>query len=145
MLHCNSLRSCVLKTTLLFTILNLFACKAFPPTDSKSNFSNIDIHQSKKIIEKLAGDTSFVILDVRTPGEFRGGHLKSAQNIDFYSKNFKQDLEKHDKSKHYLLYCHSGVRSSSALDIMKKLKFIKVSNMLGGITKWRGANFPTVK
>ncbi len=34
------------------------------------------------------------LIDVRTPEEFASGHLQNAVNINFYSSDFKEQLEK---------------------------------------------------
>lgn len=81
-----------------------------------------------------------VILDVRTPDEYRSGHIKGAQNIDFYN-NFEQAIQKLPKDKIYYLHCASGRRSGSATEIMRKHGF-KAYNM-GGFGTVAQAGFPT--
>ena len=43
-----------------------------------------------------------------------------------------------DKSKNYYVYCHSGVRSVQACQIMKTFGFNNLYNLLGGISEWTG-------
>ncbi|MCS7152604.1 MAG: rhodanese-like domain-containing protein [Bacteroidia bacterium] len=81
-----------------------------------------------------------VILDVRTPQEYQSGHVKGAQNIDFYN-NFEQAIQKLPKDKEYYLHCASGRRSGSAAEIMRKYGF-KAYNM-GGYGAVSQAGFPT--
>ncbi len=81
-----------------------------------------------------------VILDVRTPGEYQSGHVKGAQNIDFYD-NFEQAIQKLPKDKIYYLHCASGRRSGSATEIMRKHGF-KAYN-IGGFGAVAQAGFPT--
>src|SRR5665648_47587 len=88
---------------------------------------------------------NFVIIDVRTPEEFLGEHIENAVNLDYYSDTFRDDLDKLDKNKTYLIYCRSGRRSENALNIMKELDFKEVYNMLGGITKWKSEGLPTTR
>ena len=88
---------------------------------------------------------SVVILDVRTPEEFAGGHLENAVNLDFHSETFKDTLNKLDHSKTYLVYCQVGVRSGRALRLMKKLGFREAYNLAGGIIDWEEAGFPTTE
>ena len=88
---------------------------------------------------------NFVILDVRTPEEFLGEHIENAVNLDYYSDTFKNDLDKLDKNKTYLIYCRSGNRSENALNIMKEIDFRELYNMLGGIIKWQSEGLPTTK
>ncbi len=97
------------------------------------------------LIQNNQNNPDFVIIDVRTPAEFDGEHIENAVNIDFYSETFRNELDKLDKSKTYLIYCRSGNRSGSALDIMAELNFEEVYDMLGGILSWEAEGLPTVK
>ncbi|HZK12740.1 MAG TPA: rhodanese-like domain-containing protein [Atribacterota bacterium] len=88
---------------------------------------------------------NFVIIDVRTPEEFLGEHIENAVNLDYYSDTFRDDLDKLDKNKTYLIYCRSGRRSENASNIMEELDFREFYNMLGGIIKWQSEGLPTTK
>jgi phage shock protein E len=60
-----------------------------------------------------------VIVDVRTSGEFNSGHIKGAVNIPVDSiRNKIKDLKK--KGKPIITCCASGMRSSSAVGILKQ-------------------------
>lgn len=85
-----------------------------------------------------------VILDVRTPEEFAGGHLEGAVLIDFYSDDFAEQLADLDPSVPYLVYCRSGNRSGQATATMEGLGFSDVSDIDGGILAWDEAGLPTV-
>lgn len=87
-----------------------------------------------------ANPDKVVILDVRTPGEYQGGHVKGAQNLDFYN-NFEQAIQKLPKDKEYYLHCASGRRSGSATEIMRRHGF-KAYN-IGGFGAVAQAGFPT--
>ncbi len=97
------------------------------------------------LIQNNQNNPDFVIIDVRTPEEFGEEHIENATNIDFYSEAFRDTLNALDKNKTYLIYCQSGGRSGSALDIMAELNFKKVYNILGGINQWKAEGFPTIK
>jgi phage shock protein E len=59
-----------------------------------------------------------VIIDVRTPGEFSGGHIHGSINIPVDSIRSKiNDLKK--KGKPVITCCASGMRSGSATSILK--------------------------
>ena len=97
------------------------------------------------LIQDNQNNPDFVIIDVRTPKEFADEHIEDAINIDYRSETFRGELNKLDKNKTYLIYCRSGGRSGSALDIMEELNFREVYNMLGGINEWKAAGFPTTQ
>jgi phage shock protein E len=67
-----------------------------------------------------------VIVDVRTEGEFRSGHAKGSINIPFDKLN--KSLSKLNKNKPVITCCASGMRSESAMSILKKNGFLEVYN-----------------
>ncbi|HLV38606.1 rhodanese-like domain-containing protein [Xanthomarina sp.] len=77
------------------------------------------------------------LIDVRTPEEFKEGHIKDAQNINFYSDTFDEDILKLDKSKPVILYCKSGRRSAACSEKLVQAGFVKVYDLKGGITQWK--------
>jgi len=81
-------------------------------------------------------ETEFVLLDIRTLGEFQQGHIQGASMLDFYGKGYKAELSKLDKDLPYLIYCRSGNRSGQSLKIMQELGFTNVQDLAGGIKSW---------
>lgn len=63
-----------------------------------------------------------VLLDVRTPTEYRQLRVKGSQNADFYN-GFERQVEKLDKGKVYLVFCASGGRSQAAASLMRQKGF----------------------
>lgn len=78
-----------------------------------------------------------VILDVRTPMEFRSGHIPGALLMDVNNQQFDAQISKLDSNKTYLVYCRSGVRSMNAARKMQAVG-LKVINLQGGIMGWNG-------
>ena len=115
-----------------------FAGCAKEPSDTTSAqiIEEISAAQANTMIQANAGKTDFVILDVRTPAEFTAGHLSGAIMIDFNASNFKDEVDKLDKNKQYLVYCRTSNRSGQAVAIMKGLGFKEVYDMDGGIVAW---------
>lgn len=74
-----------------------------------------------------------VLLDVRTPSEFMGGHLSGAKNVDFNGPNFLREIQKLDKEKPYFVYCRSGNRSGQAVAMMQREGFRNIHELQGGI------------
>lgn len=98
----------------------------------KKNYESLTGSEFKEMYKKTPGS---VLVDVRTPGEFTGGAIRGARNIDVMSPSFRRTIENLDKTKTYFLYCKSGMRSGSACSKMSKLGF-KVYNLSGGIHAW---------
>ena len=97
------------------------------------------------LIQNNKDSKKFVTIDVRTPEEYVAGHIDNATNLDYYSSSFRDELEKLDKTKTYLIYCQSGRRSAASLEIMKDLGFKEVYNATGGITGWQAEGLPTIR
>lgn len=89
--------------------------------------------------EKLEQDADAVILDVRTPEEWREGIIPNALQIDIYKgQGFIYEVDALDKSKHYYVYCKAGGRSAQACSIMSQLGFENTDNLMGGFMEWNG-------
>ena len=67
-----------------------------------------------------------VILDVRTPAEYNGGHIKGSINIPLQSLD--KNLGKLKKNKAIITCCASGMRSASAKSVLKSKGFEDVHN-----------------
>ena len=94
-------------------------------------FTKIDSISTSELEAKLKEPIQ--LLDVRTPTEFRRGHIKNAKNIPLteigsYTPATKETL--------YVI-CHSGVRSKMAAKKLKK-KGYDVINVRGGMIAWTG-------
>ncbi len=92
--------------------------------------------------EQKLSTAGIQLIDVRTPEEFAGGHLKNAINININGADYEAAIAKLDKSKPVLVYCLSGGRSGSAASDMHDKGFSEVYNMEGGIMKWKGSGKP---
>lgn len=108
-----------------------------PPTDN----TLVEKVQVAEFLS-LSEDLNNVILDIRTKEEYQGGHLANSKNIDYYASDFQEQLDELDKQATYLIYCRSGNRSSTALQIMKGLGFSRVYELEGGINSWTADNQP---
>ncbi|NME67480.1 rhodanese-like domain-containing protein [Flammeovirga aprica] len=80
-----------------------------------------------------------IVLDVRTPGEFNGGTMEGAVNINVMDDSFTEEVEKLDKDATVMVFCKSGGRSAKAKQKLVDLGFTKVVDLEGGITDWKKA------
>ena len=72
------------------------------------------------------------IVDVRSKEEFQGGHIKGSVNIPLQTLSSK--LTSLSKDKTVIVCCASGIRSSSAKQLLKSNGYTQVHNGGG----WRG-------
>lgn len=103
--------------------------------------TDVDVSAAQQIVE----DGNAVILDVRTPEEFAGGHLPGAININVESSDFATKVAGLDESTETLVYCRTGNRSGVATDAMADLGFTDMSDLQGGIEAWAAAGEQVVR
>ena len=135
------------KLTGYILVLNLvFIGFILPSCSAQQNgtITALSAREASTLIEKLQGDSDFIILDIRTPGEYHSGHLKNAVMIDYYSKSYMENIGRLDREKAYLVYCRSGNRSARSMDLFKKLQFKKVYHLSSGINSWYAAGLPVI-
>jgi rhodanese-related sulfurtransferase len=120
---------------ILLTAFSLVGCAQQPS-------GIIDATQFKKLIEEKK---DVQLIDVRTPNEFKAGHIQGAINIDFYRGDFKEAIAKLDKSKPIAIYCAVGGRSGASTEVAAQLGFKQVYDLQGGISVWQRKGLPIVK
>ena len=109
-------------------LLTLFAV-AFTSTASAQTLTTAEFDA------KLKQTPAPQLLDVRTTGEFGGGHLPDALNLDVRNPAFGDSLARFDKTRPVFVYCLSGGRSAKAAEQMRAQGF-SVYELQGGYLKW---------
>jgi rhodanese-related sulfurtransferase len=126
-------------------LLSLLTAISFGTTGCSAQSDSIDTLVPQAFIKQAKADTTSIILDVRTPGEYKEEHLAGAQQLDFLNTSiFDAGIKLLDKSHTYYVYCRSGKRSHNACIKMKK-QGLKVFDMEGGILNWKKLGMPTTK
>lgn len=86
---------------------------------------------SPKVDVKALMAEGAVVVDVRTPAEYRQGHVPGSINVPLHS--LPEGLKKIKRNEVVITCCASGMRSASAASLLRKQGFQKVYN--GG--SWR--------
>jgi rhodanese-related sulfurtransferase len=136
------------QTYAIFTIImlsTLFILSEGGLAQQSDEIEVISVSDANQLINQNKENQEFVILDVRTDGEFKSGHIADSMNIDYKSPDFKDKVGKLDKDKTYLTYCRSGRRSTGASNTMKELGFENIIMIEGGMIAWEDADLPTSK
>ena len=76
----------------------------------------------------------FVLLDVREPWEAEIAALPDSLLVPLGS--LESVIDKLDASENFVLYCHHGMRSESALRILQRHGFDQAQHLTGGIDAW---------
>lgn len=104
--------------TAIISALLLAACGSPSPTANG---------ESAVVLAKRKIAAGALVVDVRTPEEFKTGHLPGAVNIPVAEVE-KRIAEFGDKSKPVVVYCRAGRRSGTAKGLLEKAGYTDVSN-----------------
>lgn len=120
-------------------VLTGVTAKSKSKTDAVSSssivpYKTITMPEAAKLMDSEKG---YVIVDVRTPAEYKEAHIPGAINIplDTIGDNRISQLQKRDQM--IMVYCRTGVRSRQASEKLMNKGYTNVVN-IGGITSWTG-------
>ncbi|MEW6519805.1 MAG: MBL fold metallo-hydrolase [Thermodesulfobacteriota bacterium] len=88
------------------------------------------------------GKTDLVILDVRQPREWAGGHIAGA--IFITGAELPERLTEVPKNRPVAVICGSGYRSTVAASLLKSRDYRRTATVMGGMNAWVKAGLPTV-
>ena len=105
-------------------------------------FRTVDVAEFAEAVS----DTSYVVLDVRTPAEHAEGHIPGTHfNIDVLEDSYTETaLKTLSKDKPVALYCRSGNRSKNAARILAENGY-QVLELGSGFRGWVAADKPIGK
>jgi hydroxyacylglutathione hydrolase len=83
---------------------------------------------------------SLQILDVRSPGEWKKGHVPGAQHV--FVPELAKRMDGLDRNRPTAVYCGSGYRASIATSILKPFGFTDLWNVPGSWEAWKKAKLP---
>jgi len=100
----------------------------------------------EEVYQIISSNQDYIILDVRTPDEFKEGHIEGAILIPV--SELEDRLDKIPKDKHIIVYC-DGVgcsRSGKTAVILVDNGFEEVYDMTGeGIIEWQSKGYPVIE
>ncbi len=131
-----------MKTKMILPALIVAAFSIVSHTTFAQTAPKLSTEEVQQVLSLVKSNVA-VLVDVRTPEEFKEAHLEFAKNIDFKAEDFTSAVSKLDKNKTIYLYCRSGNRSGKALEVLKSLGFKSVYN-IGGLEDLRNAGLPSL-
>ena len=87
-------------------------------------------------VREFRNEKDAVLLDVRTPQEYREGHIPGSKNVPLQRLDKLEELTENKDTVLYV-YCHSGARSRQAANFLQYMGYTNVHN-IGGITAYSG-------
>lgn len=142
-----ALRGLLAFTVTLAALASLTACKRdrdaaaerAPATGAGAAASADLPDHDLAVAKRLIADEGAVLIDVRTPAEYRTRHIDGAVNISL--QDIQRGVEAVDRAvggardRALVLYCRSGRRSSIAKRILGQAGFTRISDF-GAINDW---------
>ncbi len=116
---------------ILFLLIALVSC-AEATTIEQNEPQLINATTGKTMMDE---NPDIILVDVRTQSEFDEGHIEGALllPLDSLSSNAQKVLK--DKTAIIIVYCRSGNRSATAIDLLYDLGYANLYDM-GGIINW---------
>ena len=96
-------------------------------------FKQPDVNRGVEEFQRTSGA---VPLDVRTPEEYRSGHIPGSKNIPLQTLDRVGSVAENKDTALYV-YCQSGARSRQAVGLLKQMGYTNVNN-IGGIAAYAG-------
>jgi len=128
-----------MKNLILLFLVVQFSALACTSANSNSNSNSktgiVDLDPAA--FKAKMSEPNTIVLDVRTPAEIAAGKIPGAFDLDVQNPEFKNEVNRLDKSKMYLVYCKKGGRSSRACSILEEAGFEKIYNLEGGYDRWK--------
>ena len=92
---------------------------------------------AEELRKRIDAGEELTVLDVRTPGEWEGGHIDHAIHVPLIElpKRFAEV----PRDRRVFVVCRSGARSGTAVSLLKQQGFDDVVNVAGGMNAFSGA------
>jgi rhodanese-related sulfurtransferase len=123
---------------LVLTALVSGALLLWPVIRGGAVAGGISTAEAVRLINREKG----VLIDVREPAEFAGGHAVGARNVPLSQIETSSALPT-NKALPLLVLCATGARASRAVALLKKRGYENCQPVAGGLAAWREANLPT--
>ena len=117
--------------TLLLSVLFLAGCAS--PAGQEVSYRQINMDEAITMMEE---ESSYIILDVRTPQEYQEGHIPGSKNVPLQTID-KISSVADNKNIPLIVYCYSGGRSRQAASMLQHMGYANAQN-IGGITAYSG-------
>ncbi|WP_082140128.1 rhodanese-like domain-containing protein [Desulfovibrio sp. TomC] len=104
-----------------------------------ADVQNCDTETMKSVISENANNKNFVVIDVSPTVSYESSHLEGAISLPAESQNFEENIQKLDKNKSYLVYCHKMKWTPKAIEVMKRNGFENLFASAEGKEGWMKA------
>lgn len=92
--------------------------------------------------EEVASKAPPMVLDVRTAGEWKAGHIAGSVNVPL--NHLQERLGEVPRDRRVVVHCEGGYRSSIAASLLHQEGITNVAEIAGGLAAWKAAHLPLV-
>lgn len=103
------------------------------------------IISQQELMESLESNPAPLILDVRTPREYRGGHVPGAVNLEYRQIPSRLADLAPAMEREIVVYCEVGPRAQAAQSMLLQAGFTNVRHLQGDMSAWRRSGLPTAR
>lgn len=103
-------------------------------------FSSVPSMDIETYLSDYKGKNNHILIDVRTPKEFKSGHVAKAKNIPLNTISKKMNNIPKDKT--VVLMCRTSNRSGMAARQLAAAGYDNIINLKGGILLWQAKGHP---
>ena len=113
--------------------------RLFGGTGARASAPAVSVDEARRRLDAGAA----LLIDVREPDEWAGGHVAGALHIPLGALAARLAEVPPDRA--VLLLCRSGNRSGRATALLRERGYARAANVEGGIIAWQGAGFPVTR
>ena len=129
-----------------FILISLLAVSLAQANDGvQESVTVIEVNDAKEFV---TSHENAVILDVRTPVEYKMSHITGSVNVNVQDESFEDMVIALDPNKIYIVHCTKNPangRSSRALETLRSLGFTHLYSLEGGYVAWEDAELPVTE
>jgi adenylyltransferase/sulfurtransferase len=97
--------------------------------------SNLDITAADLAQRLASSPAAVVVIDVREPQEWQGGHIHEAKHIPM--QQIPSRMNEIPRDAEVVMVCRSGSRSARAQQFLMSQGYTRVKNLVGGMAAWK--------
>jgi len=125
----------ILLVFLMIVAMLASGCAVSEKPGTNTDATGVIVINAEDAKSRLDSEEGIILVDVRTPEEFRDGHIPGAilLPVDEIATNAETVIP--DKEATYFIYCRTGNRSATASDQLVEMGYRNIYD-LGGINDW---------
>lgn len=132
-------RTAGVRSAWLLAVAAVFLLAACERTGSSQTISQ------QELLESLESNPAPLILDVRTPREYQGGHVPGAVNLEYRQIPSRLADLAPAMEREIVVYCEVGPRAQAAQSMLLQAGFTNVRHLQGDMSAWRRGGLPTAR